>query len=217
MRAWTAILTMGVLGVSLAGCDMPGSHQQQAAVAPVPPCNCRQASETMTAPPEPTEHLRRFAYVPHYYRRRHYAYVRPTHYRERYATYSEHYDVDRSQQSVDSYDYVSTSRVTRSESEYSQSQYSRGGYSVRAYAAAGSGGGAFVSSYGNGYGGAYANSYGDGYSGGRIVWVDGYGRGYFSNGPVTVAATMRGKRLATWHGYGVDCPDDGEPNGMIAP
>lgn len=218
MRAVATISVLILAGVSLTGCDMPGSHQQQAAVAPVPPCNCRQAAETMTAPPEPTEHLRRFAYSPRHYhhRYRYYAQARPMHYRGHYSTYSEQYDVDRAQQSVDSYDYVSSSRVTRSESEYAQSQYRSGGVSVRAYAASGSGG-AYASGYGGGYGGVYANDEGGSYSNGRIVWVDGYGRGYFSNGPVTVAATMRGKRLATWHGYDVDCPNDGEPRGFTAP
>lgn len=199
MRAWMTILAVGMLGVSLAGCDMPGSHQQQVAVAP-PPCNCRQAPADMTAPPEPTEHLTRFSYAPrrHYVRHRYYAeaHYRPTYHRERY-------DIDRSQQSVDVYDYVSSSRVTRS--EYSESEYSRSGYTASAYAQSG---------YAQG---AYAGGYAGGYSNGRVVWVDGYGRGYFSNGPVTVAATMRGKRLETWHGYGVDCPNDGEPRGVIAP
>jgi hypothetical protein len=171
MRALATISAVVLLGASLASCDMPGSHQQQVAVAP-PPCNCAQQAATMTPPPAPTEHLTRFSYAPrhHYYRHRYYAEARyrPAYYRSRYYA-------DRSQQSVDSYNYVSSSSVTRSQSDYSDSGYSNG------------------------------------YQSGRIVWVDGYGRGYFSNGPVTVAATMRGRRLEAYHGYDVDCPDDGEP------
>jgi hypothetical protein len=173
MRALATISAVVLLGASLAGCDMPGSHQQQVAVAPPPPCNCASSPATAAAP---AEHLTRFAFARrHHYRpHRYYAEARHSNYRGRYET-------DRSQQSVDAYDYQSSSRV--SHSDYSEREY-EGGYS-------------------GGYDGGYNG-------GGRIVWVDGYGRGYFSNGPVTVAATMRGKRLAPYHGYDVDCPDDGE-------
>ncbi|HXL98435.1 MAG TPA: hypothetical protein VN932_00785 [Rhizomicrobium sp.] len=37
------------------------------------------------------------------------------------------------------------------------------------------------------------------------LWVDGYGRGYFTAGHAVRAGTMRGKRLSPWHGYDVDC------------
>jgi hypothetical protein len=47
---------------------------------------------------------------------------------------------------------------------------------------------------------------------GGVVWVDGYGRGYYAGPPPTVAATMRGKRLAAWYGYDQDCPDNGNPH-----
>jgi hypothetical protein len=170
MRALAAISAVILTGVSLAGCDMPGSHQQQVAVAPAPPpCNCGQAAVT----PPPPEHLARFSYVPrHHYVRHHYyaAYSGPAHYRGGYTT-------DYAQSSVDSYDYVSSSRASYSESSYAEGGYSEGGYA----------------------------------SGGRVVWVDGYGRGYFRNEHTTVAASMRGRRLAAYHGYDVDCPEDGEP------
>lgn len=186
MRAWATVSTVIVLGASLVGCDMPGSHQSQAAATP--PCNCTTTPPgTMTPPPEPTEHLTRFSYAPHRHYVRHRHYYGEARYRDyaeahyRSAYYSR-YDSYRAQQSVDAYDYVSSSRVTRSD-------YSENGYAV-------------------GYEGGYAN----GYRGGRVVWVDGYGRGYFSNGPVTVAATMRGKRLLPYHGYDADCPNDGEPH-----
>ena len=174
MRALATISAVVLLGAGLAGCDMPGSQQQQVAVA-APPCHCTTTPPaTMTPPPEPTEHLTRFSYAPrhHYFRHRYYgeAYYRPA-YHSRYAVYRGRYTINRSQQSVDAYDYVSSSRVT-------QSDYSESGYENT----------------------------------GRVVWVDGYGRGYFNNGPVTVAATMRGKRLLPYHGYDADCPDDGEPH-----
>jgi hypothetical protein len=37
------------------------------------------------------------------------------------------------------------------------------------------------------------------------VWVDGYGRGYDTDGHAVRAGTMRGKRLAPWRGYDADC------------
>jgi hypothetical protein len=170
MRALATISAVILLGAGLAGCDMPGSQPQAAA----PPCNCTTTPPaTMTPPPAPTEHLTRFSYAPrhHYVHHRYYteAGYHPAHYRSRY-------DIDRAQQSVDAYDYRSSSRTI-----YTQSDYSEGGYES------------------------------GGYQGGQVVWVDGYGRGYFSNGPVTVAATMRGRRLDAYHGYDANCPDNGEP------
>jgi hypothetical protein len=37
------------------------------------------------------------------------------------------------------------------------------------------------------------------------LWVDGYGRGYFTAGRVVRAGTMRGKRLMPWKGYDKGC------------
>ena len=37
------------------------------------------------------------------------------------------------------------------------------------------------------------------------LWVDGYGRGYFTSGHALRAGTMRGKRLAPWKGYDEGC------------
>ena len=37
------------------------------------------------------------------------------------------------------------------------------------------------------------------------LWVDGYGRGYFTAVHATRAGTMRGKRLDPWKGYDADC------------
>lgn len=37
------------------------------------------------------------------------------------------------------------------------------------------------------------------------LWVDGYGRGYFTAGHIRTAGTMRGKRLSPWHGYDAGC------------
>jgi hypothetical protein len=173
MRALATISAVILLGAGLAGCDMPWSQQQRAAARP---CNCITTPPAMmTPPPAPTEHLTRFSYAPHHYYVRH-RYYAQTRYRPPH--YHGTYNIDRSQQSVDSYNYQSSSRVT-------QSTYSESEYTSR-------------------YTGAY-------YQNARIVWTDGYGRGYVNNGPVTVAATMRGERLRAYHGYGVDCPDDGEP------
>jgi hypothetical protein len=161
MRALATISAVTLLSAGLAGCDMPGSQQQQAAVAPPPATAPTTTPATVTPPPDPNEHLARLSYAPQH------SYVRHRHYTA--ARYRSHDENNRSQQSVDAYNYVSSSSVTRS--SYSESSYGSG----------------------------------------QIVWVDGYGRGYFNNGPVTVAATMRGQRLAPYHGYNVDCPEDGEP------
>jgi hypothetical protein len=37
------------------------------------------------------------------------------------------------------------------------------------------------------------------------LWVDGYGRGYFTAAHIRTAGTMRGKRLSPWHGYDAGC------------
>ena len=37
------------------------------------------------------------------------------------------------------------------------------------------------------------------------LWVDGFGRGYFTSGHARRAGTMRGKRLAPWKGYDEKC------------
>jgi hypothetical protein len=37
------------------------------------------------------------------------------------------------------------------------------------------------------------------------LWVDGYGRGYFTSGHAVRAGTMRGDRLKPWKGYDADC------------
>src|ERR1700749_873765 len=123
MRALAKISAVVLLGAGLTSCDMPGSHDRQAAVTP-PPCNCTTTPPaTMTPPPAPTEHLRRFSYMPrhHYIHHRYYAAEHHAHYR-----YGERYDIDRSQQTVDAYDYVSASRVTRP--SYAESNYSESGY-----------------------------------------------------------------------------------------
>ncbi|HEY5336810.1 MAG TPA: hypothetical protein VIJ85_01285 [Rhizomicrobium sp.] len=182
MRAFATIAAIGLLGTALTGCDMPGSGQQQAAA----PCNCTGTPPaTIVAAPSPTEHLTRLSYGTrhHYVRHRYYADVGYRNTTRRTPHYRGGYNTDYSQQSVDAYDYVSSSR--RSESRYSSSYSSSS------------------TSYG---------AYGEGSYGGRITWVDGYGRGYYNSGPVTVAATMRGPRLDPYHGYLVDCPDDGQPH-----
>ena len=154
MRVLATITAVLLTGVSLSSCDMPGSAPQQQSAAAAP-CNC---AASPAAAPAPVEHLTRLSYAPVRHHRRHYR-------SESTANYRESYETDRSEQSIDTYDFRSSSRAS-----YSQSRETAG------------------------YG--------------RVVWVDGYGRGYFNNGPVTVAATMRGKRLEPYHGYDVDCPDD---------
>src|SRR6202012_4666451 len=52
-----------------------------------------------------------------------------------HSRYDAHYDIDRSQQSVDAYNYVSSSRVTRS--GYSQSSYESSGYEDGGYQSGG--------------------------------------------------------------------------------
>lgn len=112
-----------------------------------------------------------------------YAPVRHTRHRHYDGGYHGSY-TSQSENSVDAYGYVSASSVSYSESS-SDSSDSTGGYE----------------------GGGY-DAEGHRYYRGRIAWVDGYGRGYFNDGPVTVAQTMNGKRMHVWHGYDADCPDD---------
>ncbi|HEY2033142.1 MAG TPA: hypothetical protein VGH02_05600 [Rhizomicrobium sp.] len=176
MRAM-AIVGMGILmGASLAGCDQtttaPQQQTAQAAppvVAAPPPCNCGERAA-------PDNHLTRLSYVP---RHRH-------HYEGGYhGSYT-----SRSEESVDSYGYVSASSVSYSESSSSTSEggaYDRDGYIA----------------------------HGHRYYRGGIQWVDGYGRGYYGGQRPTVAQEMTGKRAAVWHGYDADCPDQprGGPDG----
>lgn len=172
MRAM-AMVAMGVLmGAGLAGCDQtPAPQQQTAQVAPAPvappPCNCGERAV-------PDNHLTRLSYIPrhrHHYARREWGYHGS--------------GTSRSEQSVISYDYVSRSRVSYSESDES---YSSGGYG-EGYEA-------------NGYTMRDHRYYPPG-----VVWVDGYGRGYFAGRRPTVAQEMTGKRAAVWHGYDADCPE----------
>ena len=175
MRA-TAMIAMGLLmGAGLAGCDQATAPQQTAQIAPAvvaapPPCNCGERAA-------PDNHLTRLSYLP---RHRHHHYEGGYH-----GSYT-----SRSEESVDSYDYVSASRVSYSESSASYSEssaYDRDGY--------------------------VAN--GHHYYRGGIRWVDGYGRGYYGGQRPTVAQEMTGKRAAVWHGYDADCPDHprGGPDG----
>jgi len=164
MRAM-AMVAMGLLvGASLAGCDQtPAPQQQTAQVAPPapvapPPCNCGERAA-------PDNQLTRLSYAPHRHRHYHGSFT------------------SRSEQSVMTYDYVSSSRVSYSESSESYSS-SGGGYDANGYTARGH------------------HYYPPG-----IVWVDGYGRGYYGGRPPTVAQEMTGKRAAVWHGYDKDCPE----------
>src|SRR5690242_20502231 len=103
----TGLVTIGLLmGVSLAGCDQAPAPQQVAQVAaPVaPPCNCGDKAV-------PDTHLTRLSYIPRHHRH---------HYSE--GGYHGSY-TSRSEESVQSYDYVSASSVS-----YSESSTSSGGY-----------------------------------------------------------------------------------------
>jgi hypothetical protein len=84
----------------------------------------------------------------------------------------------------------SESREYSESSEYSRSDVSTYGYVSDSQ-----------SSYVGGarYDGSSASRAGGG------LWVDGYGRGYFTAGHAVRAGTMRGKRLSPRHGYDVDC------------
>ncbi|MGN6516647.1 MAG: hypothetical protein ACTHLR_12510 [Rhizomicrobium sp.] len=174
MRAM-ALAAMGVLmGAGLAGCDQtPAPQQQTAQIAPAAPaapapCHCGERAV-------PDTHMTRLSYAPrHRYRHRH--------------MWGYHGSgTSRSEESVFAYDYVSSSRVSYSES--SESYESGGSYVGGGYEA-------------NGY---YAH--GHRYYPNGIVWVDGYGRGYFAGQRPTVAQEMTGKRQSVWHGYDKDCPE----------
>jgi hypothetical protein len=165
----TGLVTVGLLlGVGLAGCDRtPAPTQQVAQVAPpaAPVCNCGEKAA-------PDRHLTRLSYIPRHHTRRH-------HYEGGYhGSYT-----SRSEEAVQSYGYVSASRVS-----YSESSTSSGGYD-EGYAREG---------YERG---------GHRYYRGQIVWVDGYGRGYFAGQHPTVAQGMTGERMSVGHGYDADCPE----------
>lgn len=163
MRAMTMVVMGLLIGAGLAGCDQTTAPQQQVAQvpagAPASPCNCQP----------PGERLTRLSYVPRHHRH------------HRLGGYHGS-TTSRSEESVDSYGYVSASSVSYSESNSSHSgggSYDRDGY--------------------------YAH--GHHYYRGGVQWVDGYGRGYYGGQRPTVAQEMTGKRMAVWHGYDADCPD----------
>jgi hypothetical protein len=171
MRAIT-IAAAGLL-IGLAGCDQTPATQQQTAQAAPPaaaPCNCGQTAV-------PDNHLNRLSYVPrHTYRRHH-----------RYDGYHGSH-TSRSEEAVQSYGYVSASRVSYSES--SQSTSDDGGYAREGYERGG-----------------------HHYYRGGVRWVDGYGRGYFAGQRPTVAQGMTGNRMDVGHGYDVDCPEGYDQDG----
>jgi hypothetical protein len=165
------LMAVGLLmGVGLAGCDQaPAPQQQVAQVAPpapvAPPCNCGDKAV-------PDTHMTRLSYIPrHRYRHHHYE-----------GGYHGSY-TSRSEEAVQSYGYVSASRVS-----YSESSSSSGGYDE----------GTAREGFERG---------GHRYYRGQIVWVDGYGRGYFAGQHPTVAQTMNGKRMSVGHGYDANCPE----------
>jgi hypothetical protein len=168
----TGLVTVGLLlGVGLAGCDQtPAPTQQVAQAAPpapaAPPCNCGDKAV-------PDTHMTRLSYIPRHHHRRH-----------RYEDGYHGSYTSRSEDAVQSYGYVSASRVSYSESSTSSS----GGYDE------GSAREGFERS-------------GHRYYRGGIVWVDGYGRGYFAGQRPTVAQTMNGERMSVGHGYDADCPE----------
>ena len=88
----------------------------------------------------------------------------------------------RSEQSVDSYGYVSRSTVSSSSYESDQGGDDEA-YNARGYYA----------------GGRH-------YYRGGVAWVDGYGRAYARNDRPTIADTMNGKRVDPWAGYDANCP-----------
>lgn len=165
MRAMGLVAAGALLGLGLTGCDQaPAPQQQVAQVAPpaAPACNCGDKAV-------PDTHMTRLSYIPRH--RRH-------HYESGYhGSYT-----SRSEESVQSYGYVSPSSVSYRES--SESYASGGGYEREGYVRGG-----------------------HHYYGGGIVWVDGYGRGYYGGQRPTVAQGMTGKRMDTWHGYDADCPE----------
>jgi len=173
----TGLVTVGLLmGIGLAGCDQtPAPTQQVAQVAPpapvAPACNCGDKAV-------PDHHLTRLSYIPrHRYSRHHYE-----------GGYHGSY-TSRSEEAVQSYGYVSASRVS-----YSESSTSGGGYE-------------------EGYAREGFERGGRHYYRGGVVWVDGYGRGYFAGARPTVAQTMNGRRMEVGHGYDVDCPESYRQDG----
>jgi hypothetical protein len=164
MRA-IAIAAAGLL-IGLSGCDQTPAPQQQTAQVTPPaataPCNCGQTAV-------PDNHLTRLSYVPRHHRRHHYE-----------GGYHGS-GTTRSEESVQSYGYVSASQVSYRESSES---YSGGGYAREGYVRGG-----------------------HHYYRGGVRWVDGYGRAYFGGQRPTVAQTMNGKRMDVGHGYDVDCPE----------
>jgi hypothetical protein len=177
--SWVTAATL-LVAVSLSGCDwIDGKPQQTASVAvPAASCNCQPPAAT----PEP---LTRLSYTT----------PRRVHHHEWARNYTDggNYSLEMQDEgyvhgadAVDSYGYVSASRV-----EYTESSESSGAYEE---------------DYGRG--GAYAGWHR--YYRGNIAWMDGYGRGYYESGAPTVAQSMTGKRLAPYHGYDVYCPDPGQ-------
>lgn len=110
------------------------------------------------------------------------SYIPRHHYRRHYASGYHGSYTSRSKESVQSYGYVSASSVS-----YSESSTSSGGYS-------------------EGYAHEGFERGGHHYYRNGIVWVDGYGRGYYGGQRPTVAQSMNGKRMDVGHGYDVDCP-----------
>lgn len=174
MRAMAMVAIGLLMGAGLAGCDQTTPQQQTAQVAPAavvpPPCNCGERAA-------PDSQLTRLSAM-------------PRHHRHHYEGGTHGSTTSRSEESVDTYDYVSASSVSYSESSSSYSDdgaYDRSGYTA----------------HGHRY-------YRDG-----VQWVDGYGRGYYGGQRPTVAQGMTGKRMDVGHGYDVDCPDQprGGPDG----
>jgi len=167
MRVLKLAMAGALLGLGLTGCDQtPVPQQQVAQVAPAAApaaCNCGDKAV-------PDTHMTRLSYVPRHHYRRHYE-----------GGYHGSY-TSRSEESVQSYGYVSASSVSYTES--SESTSTGGAYEREGY-----------------YRGGHH------YYRGGVRWVDGYGRGYFAGQRPTVAQTMNGKRMDVGHGYDVDCPE----------
>jgi len=166
------LVAASLMALSLSGCDNPDTTTP-------PPQQQAQAVAPPPAPPcncqQPAEHLSRLSTGTHRYRHR---YAREwAGERGYHGSYT-----SQSTKSLDIYGYVSASSVN----SYESSGDYEGGYS---------GYGEYDSRSGS-YDAHHRRYYGAG-----VTWVDGYGRGYFNSAPPTVAATMRGRRLAPWHGY----------------
>ena len=78
-------------------------------------------------------------------------------------------------------------REESSQSEYSESEVSTYGYVSDSRSSSGE-----------------QSEVADARAGGGL-WVDGFGRGYFTSGHARRAGTMHGKRLAPWKGYDAGC------------